>query len=333
MKAKKSISVILLALILLLSSFVLFACGGKDSSKSTFESYNSFMTQIKQDTSLFSTKEIENYYTKFYLNDLYSKNSSGTPTYENNYYIALGAVSLEFIDEYYPKLETLKLKTDYSKLKDDIKSLNKSYNNLKVEHENLKNDAQNLDYTIYNGYFSRYRTYAQKFINKSYQSALKLGKFLNNEAKLAKTVATQNMTDEAFEFFCDYTILNVYNDFNNFFMSSCKGVALESEVFNDVLYSLKNFTNSFVLHKSYSVTTEKAKEAKEIITRVNNERGMVNKAVSKFSVYKYSKTYNQSIDAYIKANANAPAYLNKINMYYADANGTINQLRVYLLSL
>ena len=333
MKAKKSISIIFLALVLLLSSFLLFACGKEESSKGAYKAYNTFMTQIKQDTSLFTSKQIENLYTDFYLNDFYSKDNAGAKVYQNNNYIALCAVSLEFIDEYYPTLETLKLKTDYTSLKDDVKSLTKSYKNLKAEHENLKNNAQNLDTTIYNGYFSRYRTYAGKFINKSYSSALKLAKFLNNEAKLAKTIGTDKVTDQAVEFYCDYNILKVFDDFRNFFMNSCKGAYVDNDVYDNVLSMLKLYTNGGLVNKDFSANANESKELKNILTQVNNERSIINKAVSKFSVYKFANTYDDSIEGYEKANENAPAYLNKINMYFADTGSTLNLTRVYLLSI
>lgn len=317
MKAKKSILSILLAVILLLSTFVLFACNKSESSEGAYKAYNEIVTTLKQDTSLFSKKKLNNLSTNFYLNDFSYKNSSGKNVEGYNNYVALNAVSLGFIEEYYPALENLTLKTDYSGLKNDVKGLKKSYEALKVEHDKLKNQASGLNWTIYNGYFARYRQSAQSFINKSFDCALSLGDFLNRKADLAKNFAKEGMTAEEVEFYYDFNLLKVFDDLREFFMGSCKGVLVENSVFESGLTVLLSYADDAVVNKEFTDTTvEDAQSLKDSLERVDADRALALKAFSKFSVYNYANNYQGSIEAYEKADSNASAYLNRIESYF-----------------
>lgn len=338
MKVKKSILTICLALMLLLSSFVLFACGNDQTSASAYKAYNELFTEMKQNVSLFSTGTTGGLSTSFYLNNFCYKDSGNNKVFEYNHYLMLNAASLEFIDEYYPVLENLKLKTDYSTLKSDVKSLRKSYKTLKSEYDRYLVNAVNVNtvaYTIYNGYFSRYRTYARKFIAETYDCALSLGKFLETKVKLSKTFATDEMTEEATEFYLDYNILKVMDDFKDFFMNSCKGLKLEGEEYKLTIKNLETWTGEIVGKTYKTISNEQANNFKDISVRLGVERKMTDKALSRFSFYKYENTYSSSLAAYKKSNAYAPAYYNRLNSYFWKTdNGrdcSIDILAIYLI--
>jgi len=194
-------------------------------------------------------------------------------------------------------------------------------------------EGYSLNYTIYNGYFARYRVQAKAFINESYKCALALGNFLTGKAKLTKSFATDAMTAEAINLYCDYNILKVYDDFRGFLMDSSKGLRLTHRLFTDTVANLKDF-NKGLLKKSYAtLTVEQATQLKDSFSRINNERRINDKAISKFSVYKFVKTYNGSIEAYEKSNQHAPAYYDRIVKYMAERTSasTLKNLRIYLV--
>lgn len=332
MKAKKSIYIICLALILVLSSFLLFACGKKESSASTYKAFDSLMTTMRKDGNLFSTNTIHGVSTTYYFNDFYEKDSQGSELHIYNHYIALTAESLNFIEAYYPQLETVKIKTDYSDLKDDVKALKKRYEKLSKEYTNLINNATELDYTIYNGYFARYRTYALKFINETYDCALSLGKFLDEKVNLDKGVDNGTATSDNLTFFLSYNCLKVFDDMREFFLDSCKGLNISGDEYNSVMASLTNWAT--LSTKVVTVTAEELKELSSLMTYVNNDRKMAQKALSKFSMYKYTTTYESSLTAYKKASEHAPIYYDRLASYFwgVDTNAsTLDNLYACLL--
>lgn len=315
MKAKKTLTTICLVLILLLSSVILFACGDKSSSKEAYNAYTTLISDMKKDTSLFSSDKILGMESQFYLNDFAYKNNSNEKVFGYNNYVALASIGLEYIAENQGSLDGLEADADYSGLVDDAKALRKSYNSLKVEHDKLINEASGLDYRIYNGYFARYRTQAMKFINQTFDCALSLGDFLNSEAKLSKTVGSEEMTVDALNFYVDYNVLKMFDDIRIYYMDSCEGVAVEDESYNDVTILLSNWVSLYT--KGYkALTQEQIKPLQTIFDRVNADRNLGQQAVRKFSFYKYSTTYGYSLDAYKKSSENATVYYNMAVNYY-----------------
>lgn len=329
MKVKRSIYTICLICILLLSSVLLFACGKKESNKGAYNAYHSLMTTMVEEAELFADDQIDGNQTDFYLNDFFEKNPSNEDLYIYNHYTSLLSVGLDFIQKYYPVLESLKLKTDYSDLKEEATTLKKSFNKVKTAHTNLKTEAVEVNYIVYNGYFSKYRYNARNLINKTYSCALSLAKFLDKEVKFAKTVATDKMTTEALNFYYDYNILKVVNDFRIFFMASCKGEAVEHQIYNNTVQHLAKWT-AISAKTCKSLTAEQAKELKIILSKVNAEKSMTKTALSKFSVYKLVEEHLSSLTVYAKSNQNAPVYYERIEGYFDNDTSTLKNLYNYL---
>lgn len=327
MKAKKIISSICLMLILLLSSMILFACGDKSSSKEAYNAYSTLISDMKKDSSLFKSGEILGLNSSFYLKDFAYKDSQNQDVYGYNNYIALASIGLEYISENQESLNELKVNANYSGLVDDAKALRKNYNLLKVEHDNLTK-ASGLNYTIYNGHFARYRTQAMKFINQTFDCALSLGNFLNNEAKLAKTVGSDNMTTEALNFYCDYNVLKVFDDIRVFYMDSCEGVEVDDIAYDRVTHLLSDWAGVYA--KGYkAISKEQAQPLTILLDRINEDRQLGQRAVKNFSFYKYTTTFGSSLDGYQKSNSNATLYYEMANTYY---NKTIPALYNYMIA-
>ena len=331
MKTKKALLSICLVFILLLSSVVLFACGNKSNSADAQQSYSQVLEDIKKDTSLFKAGTINDMQTNYYLNDLAYKDENGNLVYAYDNYVAILAVGLDFIEEYHVALERVKAKGNYSSLQDDVKSLTKKFNTLKTDHNNLLNDTVGLDYTIYNGYFARYKTSALNFVNETYSCALNLANFLNKKVKLAQSVGSEDMTPEAFAFYCDYNILEAFDDFREFFMDSCKGVEIENMAYQNVYDAVALWNKGIVKHDYKTLELNNVSALVKVFDNVDGEREMAGKALSKFSVYKFVTTYGASIDAYKKSNANASAYYKRIGDYYFNNINTLGYLYNYLV--
>lgn len=318
MKIKKSLYTICLAVLLILSSLMLFACKKEETSKNVYASFNEFVTSVNDEDVVFKDCPTNADY-HFYFKDFSSKSSAGYMVYEYEHYNHLVEGSLSFIVQHYKKLENLTLKTNYSSLKSRIKALKKNYSALKVEYTNMMEEAQDLSYNIYNGYFARYHAQAKSFINESYKCALSLGKFLTGKADLIKNYATENMTAEEVDLYVDYNILKIYEDYRKFFMDSCKGNdILNNYVYKNALNIISSFYNDGLYQEYKTITVEEAESLRSVLTKVDNERKINDKALSKFSVYKFTNPYNHSIEAYEKDSKFAGVYYNRISQYIAS---------------
>lgn len=330
MKTKKIFTTILLAVILLLSSVLLFACGDKSSSAQAYTEYSKLLSDFKQDTAIFKEETIMGLPTDLYIKDLASKNSSNEKVYEYNYILALSSVGLEYIEENIQKLDGLKVNASYSGLVNDAKNLRKSYNNLKTEHENLLS-ADGYDYRIYNGHFARYKTQVLEFVNQIFDSALSLGNFLHDKAKLAKDIGSVEMTVEALNFYCDYNVIKIFDDFRIFYINSCEGVKNSLDYFKDMVELQKNYTALYT--KSYkALEQEDMKSLQTLFDRINNDRKLGQKSFKEFSYYKFSTTYNNSIDAYQNSNENATLYYNMTINYAVTLSKLYNYLNVNVIA-
>ena len=322
MKTKKSLYSICLVVLLIISSLLLFACGGNATAKNAYKSYSSLLTEMKQDSKLFSTKDVNGVETNFYFNDFFSKDENNNPEVEYEYYITLSSISLDFIDEYHVVLQNAKIDTDHAKLVEDVKQLKKKYNNLKKEYENLSTNANGLDDTVYNGYFSRYKWGVLKFINESYECSLSLGKFLQKKF---------NFDQAELNFTVDFNLLKVFNDYRQFLLSSCKGINLSSEdsKFEYVLSQLQSWQTTFNVENFKTLDKEDEDALKTVFARVDGDRKLASKAMSKFSYLKFIEEYETSVKAYSKSNENASSYYSRLNDYLFS-DGTLESLKEYL---
>ncbi len=345
MKSKKIILSVFLALVLSASSFMLFGCAKKTSSANVYKLFDESITAIKEDVDSPFTKGTINYIeTNFDLQDMTNKAGNGsTVQLSYNHYRTLAAVGLNFIEKYYPLLEDNNIKADYSKLESSIKDLNKKYDTLKEEHEKFNSlKDTNADYSIYNGFFYNYKNSAYSFINSTFDCANRLGKFLNNEAKLAKNVGSESMDNEGLEFYLDYNYLNIYGDFKLFFFDSCEGEPLDltksSSEFTLVNLSMANFGNvvmSKMSAKKDDLVNLLADEMEYVITifsSLDSTRGDARKAMNKFSFYNFANSYDNDINAYKKVNSFANVYYDRVLNYFVGENSAIYRVATFLQS-
>lgn len=311
---KRSIITTLLIAILACSSVLLFACGNGGNAKDTYEAYKTAIETFKTNDNLFSSNTVQDFTTNFYLNEFYSLSPSGEKETDNNY-IILNAIGLDFIEKYYVNLENLENKYDFSKLNNSIKELNESYDALAVENANLAN-IESTESDIRNGYFARYKLQTKFFIKEVYETAITLGDFFMNDVKITEKLATEEQTFEELRFYYDFQRLMSFEDLRAFFMDSCRGQVVydENENLNSLYTQALNCINAFSTGKTNikELSMEEVQDFINVCNSVNNERSLFQKSITKFSLYKFTTTYDNSIDAYKKVDASADVYYNQL---------------------
>ncbi len=242
MAIKKFILPIVLSIVIALSGIILFGCGEKEEKEKSYDLYSSVMDTIKQDSSLFETKTANGLSTQFSIKDIGFKTSqnSGLEGYE--YYVTVLGAGLEFIDDYYEKLNTTQGVVKNASLNNSVRAMKKGYENVKSEHDKLLsiNNINDISYEIYNAHFYNYRISVTNFINKVYDCAFSLAKYNDRYLNMTKDVGKESMTKEQFDFYIDYEYLKIYEDFKVLLIDSGKGADLDTQLFAFDVYETFN---------------------------------------------------------------------------------------------
>lgn len=251
MVIKKIILPIVLSFVIVLSGFTLFGCGEKETKEKSYELISSTMENIKNDTTLFENKTTNGLNSDFSIKDIGFKTSNDSDLSGYEYYVTVLAGGLEFINDYYEKLNTTQGVVKNVALNDAVKAMSKSYDNVKAEHDELMkaSDNSNLHYDVYNGYFYNYKITVSNFINKVYDYAFSLANYLDKYLNLTANVGKETMSQEQFNFYLDYEYLKIYNDFKILYMDSMKGADLDVTYVDNIIYTQFN-----ILAKSEKTT-------------------------------------------------------------------------------
>ncbi len=326
-KLKKTISSIVLALLIALSAFVLFGCGKGATSGDSLALINESLATYKADTT-FKSGTIYGKTTEFYLNNFQSKNSSGILIDEGETHIAIVANGLEFIKEYSPKLDGLDVNYNFAKLNSKIKDMNEAFDVLSEEHFNLTQVESSANYNIYNGYFARYKEYSKQFAEEVYNVAEELGNLLFVKEKIINPGATSDVVT----YDLGYEELLINRDFKNFFMKSAEGKYFIQSLYNTAESRYKAYCLAFVANPSKQIDKDKLADFQMVAKAINADRENATKSLSKFSLYDYYVTYEGALSAYEKANKDAGIYYTNINSYFGT-NGILSKYYTYLLAL
>lgn len=325
---KKSISIVLVSLMLLISCFLLMACGKSVTSADAYTLIDETLNTYK-DSEIFEEGEIYGLETNFVLQDFKSKNSDGTLVSDSENYVALAALGLNFIEENYAKLDGMQVKYDYNKINKAVNEMNSAFKRTMKEYNNFNNLESSANYEIYNGKFARYKEASRTLIIKVYSAAQTLGNFLINEGGVSKSVGAEDMTTEALNYYYSYNELLISRDFMNFFLKSCRGQSFEEELFVNTETLFKGYTSTIFAGENKSLTSDEAQDLKEVFTAVSGDRENVTTSLNNFSLRLLFTKYEGSIDAYEIDNGDANIYYNSINSYFNN-NGILQKLFAYL---
>ena len=318
---------------LCLSSFAVFACKDKGNSEDTDRQYEQTMLSLNsEEDTTFKTDTINNLTTNFYLSDFVEKDSSNVKHNSDDNYIMLTGVALNYIEKYGSMIVSTKGDYDYKTLEENLKKLEDKFLEMKVMHTKLVSVGDDVNYVIYNGYFTNYKLLVKDFISLSYETATYLGDLLVNQTGLADKAVREQLTAEETAAYYDYQVLLVFQDFYKFFIESCQGNKLTTQLYNAVKYEIEIYCQN-VVNKVMTTDIDKVKQFAQLSTAFNNERKSLYMAVEKVSLYDLSYRYEDSISAYGKDEVNALSYYNEYERYFTTTNNYISVYYSFIHSI
>lgn len=307
---KKQALLSVLAVGVLACGGLMAGCKNNGNSENTYSQFDTFVSSCKENDTLFSSSTVQGVNTNFYLNNFSRKGTSNAYINDDQNYIYLTSMGMNFIENNYSYLKGLGKNLNYSGLDKEMKTLNKKYDTLKQESENLKNVETSADYDIYNGYFSRYKTATADFTVQVYQTATSLGDFLFKDAKIFNQTKQINS-----RFFYEYQNLNILDDFCQFFLVSCEGQVLDNTLYTYTTTQLKTFMSDFVTKYQGGSSMYISEKYYNVSLALDNEREIFDKVAQKFSMYKYVVNYNSSLSAYENDEKEISIYYDQFNRY------------------
>lgn len=325
MKKKRFITSVLSALIVV-PAILMFGCGKSVSNKKTYSNIQTALSTLKESGSPFRSDVDTNYYLK----DFVQKDSNMNDVADDENYIILNALALDYIEKYSEKLNQIKNKYNFTALNNDAKNLINNYEKLKEKYDKLIGVESTANYIVHNGYFATYKYSVKEFTSYVYNLATSLGDLLINKAKIAKNIGTENQTREEIESYLDYQYLLVFNDYYNFFFESCAGQRIDSEIYT----SAKTLLSGYAVNIVKKDIRELSKEQAQTLVRNSNalavERNSFTKAAKNFSLYELSTKYENSIEAYLVKDVKARSYYNELNTYLASSDNSMMLYYTYV---
>ncbi|MBQ8909237.1 MAG: hypothetical protein IJY90_03020 [Clostridia bacterium] len=239
--------------------------------------------------------------------DKFNKKTDDYTTVDYGWQDELIAVALNYIEQYYPLAQGYTKSANVSKLERSLKELSQGYKALKTEYQGVVQLEVYENMTIYNGFVANYADEATRFSGKAYACALELSAYLSNKVKFDHSVGSDEVAQEAFEFYVDSRILEIFCDYHNFIMVNSKA-------------SLNSIPSGVLALQAKTISTQKSaeeiKQVKEYFDALAGERALVKNAFKHFSYYDYVKLYDADITAYEKVSPLARAYYKQIERYY-----------------
>lgn len=329
-KLKKIITTICLAVVLLASSLLLFACNSKVSATDSYNLLNSLITIYKTESEMFGQGLVKGVDTEFYLQSFKAKDSGGNLIVDSENHLAFVAIGMNYLDENVAILNGLDVKYDYKNFNKQILEMNDAYNNLFKEFANLKTLDSAADYNIYNGYYARYREYATYFIDEIFDVAKELGVFIVQQ--FGDGIGQADLTGDDFNRYVAYNKLLISNDYKNLLIDNLQGKDFDEDLAEDAQQNFDNYCLLVVGETDLAPSNEKATEVKNLFESVNVDRKNVEKSLKNFSLNDLYTIYDVNLSAYEKVDFEAPIYYNNIQSYFGD-EGILSQLLVYMIQL
>ena len=323
---KKRFITICLTFVIALSGLALVACGDDSSDVNPYESYQTTLASMRENTTLFKNGTTDyGMESDFYLNNFYDKNAEGSKVEGNQNYIFLTAYGLNYINKYYTYLSDLS-GYDFSGLNSALESLTGYLPVIDLASENIVSADQIANISVYRSYFVEYETNAKEFINIVFDNALALSDFLINERGLTAGLGTEAQTQEQITFYIENEILYAINDVRVILMESAKGKVLTGNDIYDGAVKLLSYYGGLVTNNSYitPITVETMAGAINLSNLLAGERATTRKASASFSIYDYEADNNILLDG------DNRAYYAQLQKYYSMDNNFLQQYYNYL---
>lgn len=329
---KKRFILFLLSAIFVLTGIIAVGCGKSVNADQAYKHMESFVVSITSDDSPFSHGSINGIETDFYINNFKSKNDADEYVDDDQNYLMLNAVSLNYIYKYYSELGSVNKKYDCTALYNSLSILESKYHDLKILSSELNNLGENAQNFVYNGYFSKYKVSLKDFVQQAFVTSSALGDVLINKANIAFTLGTDEQTAEDLTKYVDYYSMMIFKDFSDFFLGSCKGQVIDSTTYVITKNKMDLYCSNVLNKNNKEMTKETTVEFMTMSKAMAEERRMYNIAINGFSYYDYTTKYENSIEAYEKAESDADSFYEKIQRYLININGPIQIYYAYLIN-
>lgn len=340
---KKKLYSIIAACVMVISAFVLVACG--ETSKPVDYSYTQLSTlteTMKKDTSLFEAGSIDGV-TSSYLIKALNNDTHG-------YYNEVLVIPMTYIHRNLGDLETIKLiKNMTGEQKTAVDNLNKSVEKMTACYQTLKAQSVNLNSfptggTLYEGALQGFQYECTKFISNVYDVAFDMADIEIAIFNRFEDMKTRALVEEDSVRMRNYVSLDVGYDYFNLLLESANSKRFTAT--QDASTNVHEFT-SFVdkaklglkeyLVSVYSIWPNGLKSMQsepntegatpvynnvavgqilEMRENMNEERKILSQSFSKFSLYDFYQSHNCNIKSYANAVKYAEIYYNQIQDYY-----------------
>lgn len=329
---KKGFILFLLSAIFVLTGIFAVGCGKSINATQAYNEINNFVMDITSDQSPFSNSTVNGVETSFYLENFKTKNDSNEFVDDDQNYLLLNAISLNYIYKYYSKLESIDKKYDCSTLYESSKVLQTKYQEMKGYSDRLDDLSDNAESFVYKGYFSDYKAKLKEFIEQSYSTAYALGDFLINNVQITSKLGREGGGIGDLEAYLDYEYVIVFKDFSDFFMGSCQGRIIDNAMYNDIKSKMTSFCSEIINAQNKGYYQINSNNLITMTDAFNGERRMFSIAINGFSLYDFTTKYENSFEAYEKTENSASAYYGEIQRYILNENNIFTIYTDYLRS-
>lgn len=327
---KKRFILFLLSAIFVLTGIIAVGCGKSVNADQAYKHMESFVVSITSDDSPFSHGSINGIETDFYINNFKSKNDADEYVDDDQNYLMLNAVSLNYIYKYYSELGSINKKYDCTALYNSLSILESKYHDLKILSSELNNLGENAQNFVYNGYFSKYKVSFKDFVQQAFATSSALGDVLINKANITSTLGTDDQTAEDLTKYVDYHSMMIFKDFSDFFLGSCKGQIIDDSIYDLIKNRMGLYCTNVINKENKEITKETSIEFLTMSNAMREERRMYNIAINGFSYYDYTTKYENSIEAYEKAESDADSFFEEAQRYLSNVNSSIQAYYAYL---
>lgn len=305
----------MLVLLILTSSFTLFACG--ENTINPQSEIHAVILEIQDDTASYTKSEImESGFNGFSIKNLMYKNSSGGFVEDGKVYNAIFAISLGKIIKYNDNLNSVPV--------NKLDGVKQSFDHFKKEFEEFKGSRDwfmaledDISIDVYNGFYSRFKKETQGYIDATCSLAKEILKVCDNNFVLPSEDDENFSLAQAqqWQLHYDNEIIKALSDVKDLIFVSAKGENLSCQLYNRAKNLLKEIAKS-AKNTSYAIANENKDKFISVALAVENQRMIVSQAISNFSLYELEEEYDGSLYSYYQTDSTKEFDYKQLNSYF-----------------
>lgn len=336
---KKRLLTAMVACLMMLSAFTLFACGKNEKPKDySFTQLTSLTAEMKQNTEIFETSSVDGVLSPYNF-----KAFSSSEYQYLSFYNECFVIPMQFIERSYADLAKLK-ETSLNKAgKVAVEKLNKSVDVMNEDYQGVKSIANNLKVfpsdsgIIYQGALQQFQYECTNLIASAYDVALNIAAVEGSVFNLYQNLRTNELKTDDTRKLRDYFSLQIGKDYFTLLLDSMNSKIVttsENLEFQNLMSSAKTGLSTFLatfVSKDVTELKNLQGEPTQIIGEYDNkavsellakqtdleqEHKILSKCFDKFSLYDFYVRYNCNIKSYENDMQYASIYFDYIQNYY-----------------